>query len=132
MPSSPAPVPKTRPRRILVVDDERDAADALRLLLELEGDDVRAAYSAPAALAEARRDPPELVICDITMPGMDGHAFARSVRADPALRRVVLLALTGHGSREVVARTREAGFDGYLLKPIKHDALRNMIESTCP
>jgi CheY-like chemotaxis protein len=124
--------PAARPRRILVVDDERDAADALRVLLETGGDVVQAVYSGRSALDAARAEPPDLIVCDVLMPGMDGHAVARAVRETPSLKGTVLIALTGQGSREAVARCRAAGYDGYLLKPIRYQIMKELIDALCP
>src|SRR5262249_34073123 len=87
-----APVPR---RRILVVDDNQDAADSLALLLRLAGQDARAAYDGPSALAQAREFEPEVVFLDIGMPGMDGYEVARRLRRDRPPGGPVLVALTG-------------------------------------
>ena len=104
--------------RVLVVDDNRDAAESLSLMLELGGHDVRSAHDGPAALEVVRGFVPEVVFLDIGMPGMDGYAVARRLRVDPSLAGAVLVALTGWGSEEDKRRAGEAGFDHHLTKPV--------------
>ena len=120
-PSAASPVPR-RPggpaRRILIVDDNRDAADTLAVLLGTGGNDVRVCYDGPAALAEAEGFRPDLVILDIGMPGMDGYEVARRLRQMPDVRETSLVALTGWGQDSDRRRTREAGFDHHLVKPV--------------
>ena len=105
-------------QRILVVDDNRDAAESLSLMLELSGHDVRSAHDGPAALEIVRGFIPEVVFLDIGMPGMDGYAVARRLRADSGLAGAVLVALTGWGSEDDKRRAGEAGFDHHLTKPV--------------
>jgi PAS domain S-box-containing protein len=119
-------------RRILVVDDNRDAADTLALLLRLAGQDVRAAYDGPSALAEAARFGPAMVFLDIGMPGMDGYEVARRLRRDPALGGVVLVAVTGWGQEEDRRRSREAGFDNHLVKPVEPEAVQKLLAGAPP
>jgi PAS domain S-box-containing protein len=113
-------------RRVLVVDDNVDAADGLAMLLRLEGQDVQVAYDGASALASAEADPPSLAFLDLGMPMMDGYELARAFRARPALAGVVLVALTGWGQPEDRQRTREAGFDYHLVKPVDADALHRL------
>jgi CheY-like chemotaxis protein len=103
--------------RILVVEDNRDAADSLRMLLELLGHDVRTAYSGTDGVATARQWRPDVVLCDIGLPGLDGYGVARELRLNPTTARVRLLALTGYGAEEDRRRSSEAGFDAHLVKP---------------
>jgi CheY-like chemotaxis protein len=119
--STPSP-----PRRILVVDDNLDAADSLAALLRLEGHTVRVANDGPAALAAAQVEPPDLVILDLGMPGMDGFEVARRLREQPG-RTTVLVALTGWAQEDDRRRCSEAGFDGHLPKPVEPDALRQFL-----
>jgi CheY-like chemotaxis protein len=102
---------------VLVVDDNRDGAESLALLIGLTGHEVRTAHDGPAALAEARRFLPRVAFLDIGLPGMNGYELARAFRADPQLREVLLVAVTGWGSEEDKQRSREAGFDVHLTKP---------------
>ena len=120
----PAPSPS---RRILAVDDNVDAAESLALLLRLEGHEVRTAYDGPAALAAVQADRPDVVSLDLGMPGMDGYAVARRLRALPGLEDVLLVALTGWAQEEDRRRCYEAGFDGHLPKPVELNALRQFL-----
>ena len=107
------------PKRILLVDDDRFVAETLAELLELEGYRVTVRYDAPAALEQARRDPPDLVLCDLSLPGeIDGLGFARACRADPSLRGLRLLAVSGYDRPEDHSRARASGFDALVGKPI--------------
>lgn len=104
---------------VLVVDDNRDAADMLRDVLELAGHHVEVAYDGEHALEHARRLHPALVLCDIGLPaGMDGYAVARAIRADRELRGAYLVALTGYGRKEDRDMALAAGFDDHLTKPV--------------
>jgi two-component system, OmpR family, response regulator len=105
------------PLRVLVVDDNRDAADTLAALAGIWGHDARAAYDGPAALATAQSFAPDCLFLDIGMPQMDGYAVARQVRQTPALRAVKLVALTAYSGVDHKRRVREAGFDYHLTKP---------------
>jgi CheY-like chemotaxis protein len=110
--------PKGQPLRILVVEDNRDAADSLRVFLELLGHEVAVAYSGLEGVSAAREGRPEVVLCDIGLPGLDGYGVARELRRDPATAGARLIAVTGYGSEEDRRRSREAGFDLHLTKPI--------------
>jgi CheY-like chemotaxis protein/two-component sensor histidine kinase len=104
--------------RVLVVDDNRDAADSLALVLQLAGHETRTAGDGPQALAAAREFRPEAVLLDIGLPGkMDGYEVARRLRQEPGLGGVLLVAVTGYGTPEDVARAREARFDHHVTKP---------------
>jgi PAS domain S-box-containing protein len=104
-------------KRILVVDDNVDAADSLAAVLRLSGRDVQTAYDGPSAIALAREHRPEVVLLDLGMPGMSGYQVAEEMRRQPALQDVLLIALTGWGQEQDRVRTREAGFDHHLTKP---------------
>jgi CheY-like chemotaxis protein len=104
-------------RRVLVVDDNADAADTLALVLSLQGHDVQVATSARAAIATAAQFRPEVVFLDIGLPEMDGYAVARALRAQEATRSAVLVALTGYGTENDRQRARDEGFDAHLTKP---------------
>ena len=101
----------------LVVEDNRDMADSLQDFLEGEGCAVRVAYDGPSGLSVAQAQPPQIVFCDIGLPGMDGYAVARAFRTDATLRDVRLVALTGYGQAEDKRRAEQAGFDAHLTKP---------------
>ena len=129
VPPSPAAAPR---RRILVVDDNVDAAETLAMLLRLSGHHVRVAHDGPAALEAARSLPPEVVLLDIGMPGMDGYEVARRLRQLPGLAGAVLVALTGWGQEQDRRRSKEAGFDHHLTKPADPLALRELFAAPAP
>jgi signal transduction histidine kinase/ActR/RegA family two-component response regulator len=114
-------------RRILVVDDNRDAAQSLGLLLQSLGNDVRIAHSGVDAIITARAYHPAVVLLDIGMPGMDGYEAARKLREDPHLGGIILIALTGWGQDEDRQRSREAGFNHHLVKPIDIEVLEKIL-----
>jgi signal transduction histidine kinase/DNA-binding response OmpR family regulator len=116
-------------RRILVVDDNRDAATSLGKLLELLGVEVRVAFNGPDALAAIDEFRPAVVLLDIGMPGMDGYEVARRVRRRTEFRGTALVALTGWGQEEDRRRSREAGFDHHMTKPADLNALQVLIGS---
>jgi signal transduction histidine kinase/DNA-binding response OmpR family regulator len=118
-------------RRILVIDDNRDAAEMIRSLLTREGHDVLAAFTGPAGLEAVLASRPEIVLCDIGLPGMDGYQIARQVRQDPAVADAYMIALTGYGREEDKERSRQAGFDLHMTKPIDFTSLRRAL-STIP
>ena len=124
-----AEVPHVGPtgRRILVVDDNEDAAELLATVLALHGYETRIAHDAASALVEARSFAPEVAVLDIGLPGVSGHELARQLRADPALGRTVLIALTGWGGQEDKRRTAEAGFDYHLTKPVDVAAIEDIL-----
>jgi signal transduction histidine kinase/ActR/RegA family two-component response regulator len=116
-------------RRVLIVDDNRDAAESLGLLLSCLGSKVRVVYDGPTALEATSSFRPAVVLLDIGMPGMDGYEVARRVRQQAALKGVTLIALTGWGQEEDRRRCRQAGFDHHLVKPVDVDALQALLES---
>jgi PAS domain S-box-containing protein len=109
--------------RILVVDDNADAAESLAALLEMQGHSTRVAHGGRQGLEIARAEKPQLAFVDIGMPDMNGHQVARAIRASEGLQDVLLVALTGWGAREDVAQSVHAGFDLHLTKPIDLAAL---------
>jgi two-component system CheB/CheR fusion protein len=115
-------------RRVLVIEDNTDAANSLREALQLGGHEVEVAYDGSEGLEKARSYRPDVVICDIGLPAMDGYAIARAVRADPQLARVMLVALTGYAGPDDVAQAREAGFDAHLAKPPTMDAVERVLQ----
>jgi len=117
-PAAPPPAAVPRGAQVLVVEDNLDAAETLAEALHLEGLEVTVANDGEAGLVAARQIRPDLVICDIGLPGgLDGYGVARAIRADPALHHIPLVALTGYAGPEDQARAREAGFDRHLAKP---------------
>jgi signal transduction histidine kinase/DNA-binding response OmpR family regulator len=113
--------------RMLVVDDNADAADSLAICLRLTGHEIRVAYDGATALNLATEFVPEVVLLDIGLPEMDGYEIARRIRADERLGRPVLIAVTGYGQETDRARTREAGFDYHLVKPVDPEILTGLI-----
>jgi CheY-like chemotaxis protein len=106
------------PRRILIIEDHVDAAEGMRLLLELKGYQVTVAHDGPAGIDKARQFQPEIVLCDIGLPGsMDGYAVARLMRSDSKLAAMALVALTGFGQEKDQHQAALAGFDAHLTKP---------------
>ncbi|KQV81276.1 response regulator [Rhizobacter sp. Root1221] len=119
----------TTGRRILVVDDNPDAADAVAVLLEIEGHEVHTAHSGRAALAEARTWGPDTMVLDIGLPDMDGYELARQVMALRMEPAPLLIALSGYGRAADIRLAREAGFAHHLLKPVEPDALFALVRS---
>ena len=114
--------------RVLVVDDNRDAAETTAAVLSLAGHDVRTAFDGPEALATFATFAPQVVVLDIGLPGMDGYAVAAALRAYPASRDAMLIALTGYGGEADRERAHAAGFDLHLVKPADPEALEQAIE----
>jgi PAS domain S-box-containing protein len=113
--------------RVLVVEDNRDAAESLARLLRAAGHEVRTAYDGPAALAEARAFQPQVVFSDIDLPGMDGYEVARRLRQEYGPVGPLLVAVTGLGQEGDRRRALEAGFDDFLVKPVDPDALQRLL-----
>ena len=116
-----------KPRRVLVVDDNRDAAESMGILLKLLGADVHVAYSGAEALEALPAYRPDDVILDIGMPGMDGYEVARRIRQQPEFQKVTLIALTGWGQDKDRRQSQTAGFDYHLIKPADVDALQALL-----
>ncbi|HEV8313660.1 MAG TPA: response regulator [Burkholderiaceae bacterium] len=116
-------------RRVLLIDDNPDAVEALAELLRLSGHNVRTAGDGPSGLALATQFEPEFVLCDLGLPGMSGYEVALALRALPgAARSAVIVALTGHGTDEDRQRSASAGFDVHLLKPIDPAVIEGLLE----
>ena len=125
---SAAPAPAAPPLfRVLVVDDNVDAAESLAALLELDGHETRVAHDGDEAIARAAEFRPEIVFLDIGMPGKDGYEVARELRRDPCHRDTMLVALTGWGAQDDRARTKSAGFDHHLTKPAELPAVEELL-----
>jgi signal transduction histidine kinase len=114
-------------RRVLVVDDNADAAESLALLLRLRGHDVHLAPDGPAALALAGQCAPDVVLLDLGLPGMDGHEVGRRLRLQPGLDKALVVALTGSGTEDDRRLSREAGFDHHVVKPIDPEELDRLL-----
>jgi PAS domain S-box-containing protein len=123
------PVDRSSVLRILVVDDNRDSAESLGKLMRMAGHQVRIAHNGTAALEAVRTFQPGILLLDIEMPGMNGYEVARRVRAQPSMKDVLIVAMTGYGSEGVRRRCREAGFDHHLVKPIDLDDLQRLLAS---
>jgi CheY-like chemotaxis protein len=123
----PVATHQVSPRRILLVDDNKDSAESLALVFRLSGHDVRTAYDGPSALDTARANPPDVVLLDIGLPGMSGLEVARRLRQDLGLTDVLLVALTGYGQEEDRRRSQEAGCNAHLVKPVALDALQTLL-----
>ncbi len=124
MPATHPPLPDASQApslRVLVVDDNDDAATSLSMLLAMYGHVVEVENRAQAALEKAASFKPQAVLCDLGMPGMSGHEFARRMRQDPQFAGTLLVALTGWGAEDDKRRSREAGFDAHLIKPASID-----------
>jgi two-component system CheB/CheR fusion protein len=132
--AAPAPPPvesaaPLRPMRVLVVDDNKDGAESLALMLRLWGHEVSLAYDGSTALRRVQAEQPDVVLLDIGLPGIDGYQVAKRVRAQPALQRTVLVAMTGFGQDEDRRRSSEAGFDDHLVKPVDIATLERLLQS---
>jgi two-component system CheB/CheR fusion protein len=115
--------------RLLVIEDDPDAAEMLRQLLELAGHEVDVAGTGPEGIALARKVTPDVVLCDLGLPdGMSGFDVARALRSDPATKCSGLVALSGYGRPEDKAEGVDAGFDAHLTKPVDLDALGKVID----
>lgn len=128
----PSDVPSTpgRPLRVLVVEDNRDTAESMRTLLTLMGHHVQVAHNGEEGFNAARAHRPEIILCDLGMPGkLDGYGVAKMVRMEPQLSNSYLVALTGYGQAEDRRRSREAGFDAHLTKPVDLDHLTEIMNS---
>jgi CheY-like chemotaxis protein len=113
----PAGVQRTsQARRVLVVDDNVDAADSLGDVVKMLGHDVDVAYDGPSAVERARANPPDVVLCDVGLPGMSGYDVARVLRASTKAPQLVF-AVSGYAQPEDVRKAVEAGFDGHVAKP---------------
>jgi CheY-like chemotaxis protein len=118
---------KSPPRRVLIVDDNEDAANSLAMLLKLSGHETAPVYSAADALSRAAAFRPDVVLLDIGLPGMDGYEVAQQMRELPGLRNVRLVAVTGYGRSEDRIRARDAGFDDHLVKPVEFALLEQTL-----
>ena len=113
--------------RLLVIDDNRDAADTLALLLEASGHEVQTAYDGTTGIALAREYRPQAVFCDIGMPGLNGHEVASTLRAGGAHPTAALIAVTGWGAEDDRRKAQDAGFDYHLVKPVDSQAIEGIL-----
>jgi two-component system CheB/CheR fusion protein len=127
-PALPAPAAGARSRRIVLVEDNLDSAESMAMMLELAGHAVAVAHTGAAGVEQVRSFRPDVVLCDIGLPGaLDGYAVARALRADAALAGTRLIALTGYGQEDDKLRAREAGFEEHLTKPVDPDTLERVL-----
>jgi signal transduction histidine kinase/DNA-binding response OmpR family regulator len=124
---SAAPLASDRKYRVLVIEDNRDAAKSAQMLLHLEGHDVRTASTALAGLEAAREFRPQIILCDIGLPEIDGYQVVRTIRQDADLSSVYVIALTGYGRRKDQQQALDAGFNLHLTKPIDYASLRHAL-----
>jgi CheY-like chemotaxis protein len=116
------------PRSLLLVEDNKDLADGVAELLRLHGVFVRVAYDGPSAIKSALDNVPDVILCDLGLPGgMDGFAVARACRAEESLRGVQLVAASGYSSAEDHANAKTAGFNSLMVKPLTEESLRMLI-----
>jgi len=121
--------PAVGARRILLIDDNNDANDTMAALLGLWGHEIRTALDGPTGLQLATEFRPQLIFCDLGLPGMDGYEVLRRLRAQTPVVLPLVIALTGYGRAEDQQLTAEAGFDGHLVKPVDFETLRTLIET---
>ena len=123
LPSSTTPAP----RKVLIADDNVDAAESLATLLELDGHEVRIAHDGLQALAVAEAFRPDVALLDIGMPALDGHGVARRLRQEPWGTAIHLVALSGRGQEDDKRRALEAGFDRHVTKPLDIDLIDTLL-----
>jgi PAS domain S-box-containing protein len=124
-------IPRTTPkqRRILIVDDNRDSADSLAMLMEITNNQAYLAHDGLEAVEAIEKHRPEVVLLDIGLPKLDGHEVCRRVRKEPWGKDIVIIALTGWGQEDDRRKSQEAGFNGHLVKPIDYDKLLELLAS---
>ncbi len=136
----PSPTGATRPggaatggpRRVLVIEDNADAAESMQEMLQLAGYEVAVAYDGPDGVARARTFRPDVVFCDIGLPGLDGFAVARTLRADASAAGTRLVALSGYALPDDVQRAAEAGFERHIAKPASFEKLMDVLVGPAP
>jgi CheY-like chemotaxis protein len=116
----------------LIVDDNRDAADSMGAVVRLLGHNVKCTYEGETALQLAERFRPEVVLLDLGMPGLDGFAIRERLAQLPGLEHVCTVALTGYGNDADKRRTRDAGFNHHLTKPLDLSELKQLLEDVVP
>jgi CheY-like chemotaxis protein len=129
-PTAQFPVRSNKAVRVLIIEDQRDAAESLRILLELLGHHVLVAYTGTEGVRVAHEWRPEVVLCDIGLPGMDGYGVAGELRRDPTTAGAQLIAISGYGEDVDRRRSEQAGFDHHLTKPVDPAILQPMLVRT--
>ena len=127
--TTPAETQLPAPLRVLVVDDNRDGADTLAMILRIYGYAIRVAYDGMSALVVADEFQPDVLVLDIGLPGLDGFSLAERLRAMPAFTRTTMIALTAYRGEEYRHRSKQAGFDHYLIKPAEIKQLRTLFQA---
>jgi two-component system CheB/CheR fusion protein len=117
---------------VLVIEDNVDAADSLREVLQFGEHEVEVAYDGPQGIAKAKEFRPDVVLCDIGLPGMDGFAVARSLRSEESLKHTFLVALSGYTLPEDLQRAEQAGFAAHLAKPSSIEQLDRLLADLAP
>ena len=126
-PRRPATDFSCRRTRVVIVEDDQAVADSLQLLLDLHGYEARVAYTGPEGVRLAQEWPPEVVLCDLGLPGLDGYGVATALRQHPATAQARLIAVTADGSDAVRQRSQEVGFERYLVKPVDPGVLLELL-----
>ena len=119
--------PCRRRTRVIIVEDNPEAADSLRLLLGLRGYEARVAYTGPEGVRLAQEWPPDVVLCDIGLPGLDGYGVATVLRQHPVTAQARLIAVTAYGFDAARRRSREVGFERHLVKPVDPGVLLELL-----
>lgn len=115
--------PNLQGKRILIVEDHADSAEAMRVILESFGAAALVARNGTEAVAVAMESLPSLIMCDLRLPGMDGYTLLRRLRASPLFATVPVMAVTGMAAEDDLERTRAAGFEAHIVKPVDYAAL---------
>lgn len=130
MPERPPAAPTTPAKhRILLVDDNKDAVEALGMLLEMMGHETHAAYDGAEAIAAARSFRPDVALLDIGLPGMNGYEACRQIRTEPWGKRMVLVAVTGWGQETDKNDATRAGFNAHMTKPLELPRLQKLLDA---
>ena len=116
-----------RQRRVLIVDDNRDSADSLAMLMEITNNKTYMAHDGEEAVEAIEKHRPEVVLLDIGLPKLDGHEVCRRVRKQPWGKDIVMIALTGWGQEDDRRKSEEAGFNGHLVKPVDYEKLLDLL-----
>jgi CheY-like chemotaxis protein len=117
-------------RRVVIVEDNHATADSMRLLLDLAGYEVRVAYTGPDGVRAAEEWEPDVVLCDIGLPGLDGYGVAIALREHPGTSKARLIAITAYGSEEARRRSREVGFEQHFVKPVDPEHLLQLLAAS--